>query len=73
MKSESDLKFTRATLCVAMLKLSRALVFLGLFILFIIFLEGTVLEYWTYPAIILGLSLGIWLMGTSLAKNRRND
>lgn len=73
MKSESDLKFTRVTLGVAMLKLSRAFVFLGLFILFIIFIEGTVLEYWTYPAIILGLSLGIWLMGTALAKNRRDD
>jgi len=68
MKSESDLKFTRATLGVAMLKLSRALIFLDLFILLIFFLEGTMLEYWIYPILVLGLSLGIRMMGTSLNK-----
>ncbi len=66
MESQSNLKFIILILGWGLMKLSTAILWADLFVLFVFILEGVELSIWIFPLIMLGFSLGLWLMGTAL-------
>lgn len=69
MANRTNLSFTLAILGWSLVKLSKVVLWADFCVLFIFVIEGVELRHWIIPATVFGLSLGLWLIGTSLSKH----